>query len=765
MEIPEKLKKLLDQKKYSEAEDFLLQMKGYSVELVNFIRGLIYIQPDNPNKSESKAKKYFARSCDSEEPIEDAFIQLSFLEKNRNQARKILRNGLRKFPNSPKIYENIIIRTYRDDSKLIGIFEEVENKGIVSNKIIMSMLNYYLKKNNYKKIVDIIPKYQIKKDRIQENRILSTIRAYAYYKIDNINEALEIFERLASEDIINELNFAPYFGLILCLLERDKGKAFKALEDIPEETEIFPILDISHREECFSLYFCYEDFMLKALNDIEEMAKDNKILGRVKGIRGLFLYNFQQDISSKVVKDLKFADKVFPTNKRFCLSLSEILTDKGNYFEAYKYSVKNIKNEDKNFDFKKRSYDFLEHSNEATLNKITDDLVVRIKTDFFFKEDKISQSLFNNIIEKLYKFKEYSKIIKLSEALGEDEIKKSKVIFEISFSYAELKNSDYAKKYYELLIEKEGITSGVANNLGVIYEKKGDIKNALKFYKKAVELDTKDKTIHDNVERMESEVQKLEKYYKEKIYIKSKILSFYNHKDDEGYIVCPYSLLPKFFKVSETKAMDLLHDFLKKGYILKITNHNLDTKGSVYKINPFLEEELLSLEDEIKKEGELFNIAQEMNLRSFKNLGLSNVLIIKLNKISSQELRRMLKRDLKENVLALITKSYKASLILSGSIIEAVLLDKISNKGITSYRIRNNKRKKYIIRMDLGELLEVAKEEKIIESSFYHLSQVIRDYRNLIHPGVEKRKKATKVNEKNALRAWDIVKEVIFEIL
>ena len=326
MKLPEKLNKLLDQKKYSEAEEYLLQIKNYSVELVNFIRGLIYVQPDNPNKSESKAKKCFAYSCDSEEPIENAFIQLSFLEDNRNQAIKILRNGLNKFPNSAKMYENIIIHIYTYDSELIDIFEEIENKGVISNKIIMSMLNYYLKKNDYKKIVDIVTKYQIKKDHIQEKRILSTIKAYAYYEIDNINEALETFERLASEDIINELNFAPYFGLILCLLERDKEKAFKALEDIPEETEIFPILDISHREKCFSLYFCYEDFMLKALNDIEEMTKDNKILGRVKGIRGLFLYNFQQDISSKVVKDLKFADKVFPTNKRFCLSLSEILT-------------------------------------------------------------------------------------------------------------------------------------------------------------------------------------------------------------------------------------------------------------------------------------------------------------------------------------------------------------------------------------------------------------------------------------------------------
>ncbi len=765
MKLSEKLIKLLDQKKYSEAEEFLLQIKNFSVERVNFIRGLICIEPDNPNKSESKAKKYFARSCDSEEPIENAFIQLSFLEKNRNQAIKILRNGLRKFPNSPKIYENIIIRTYRDDSKLVGIFEEVENKGIVSNNIIMSMLNYYLKKNDYKKIVDIVPKYQIEKDRIQENRILSTIRAYAYYEIGNINEAFEIFERLASEDIINELNFAPYFGLILCLLEQYREKAFKVLEDIPEETEIDPFLEILDRENDFPLYFSYEAFMLKALNNIEEIAKDDRILGRVKGIRGLFQYNFQEDISSKVVKDLKFADKVFPNNKKFCLRLSEILTDKGNYFKAYKYSIKNVKNEDENFDFKKRSYDFLERSDEETLNKIADDLIVRIKKDFFFQEDKIVKSLFNCTIEQLYRYKEYSKIIKLSETLGEGSIKKSKVIFEIAYSYAELKKYDYAKKHYEFLIEKEGMTPGAANNLGLIYEKKGDIKNALKFYKEAFEIDSKDKTICNNVERLESEVQKLEYYYKENIYIKSKILSFYNHKDDEGYIICPYSLLPKFFKISETKAIDLLHDFLKKEYILKITNHNLDTKSGVYKINPFLETELSLLDDEINKEGELFNIAEEMNLRSFENLGYSNSLIIKLNKISNQEFRLMLERDLKENVFAIITKSYKSSLILTGSIVEAILLDKISNKGITSYKIGDKKRKKHIIRMDLGELLEVAKEEKIIENSFYHLSQVIRDYRNLIHPGVEKRKKATKINKRNALRAWDIAKDVISEIL
>lgn len=123
----------------------------------------------------------------------------------------------------------------------------------------------------------------------------------------------------------------------------------------------------------------------------------------------------------------------------------------------------------------------------------------------------------------------------------------------------------------------------------------------------------------------------------------------------------------------------------------------------------------------------------------------------------------MLKRDLKENALAFITASYKTSLVMSGSIVEAILLDKINSKQISSYQLENGKSKK-IIQMDINELLYVANKEGIINNQLYHLSHAIRFFRNLIHPGVEQRKAAIHVTDVNAELAWNIVRKIINEI-
>ncbi len=100
---------------------------------------------------------------------------------------------------------------------------------------------------------------------------------------------------------------------------------------------------------------------------------------------------------------------------------------------------------------------------------------------------------------------------------------------------------------------------------------------------------------------------------------------------------------------------------------------------------------------------------------------------------------------------------------MSGSIIEAVLLDKISSKSLTTYKLENGKNKK-VIQMDLNNLLYVANKEKIIEEQLFHLSHALRGFRNLIHPGVEHRKKAIQISEDNAQMAWDIVRKIIIEI-
>lgn len=99
---------------------------------------------------------------------------------------------------------------------------------------------------------------------------------------------------------------------------------------------------------------------------------------------------------------------------------------------------------------------------------------------------------------------------------------------------------------------------------------------------------------------------------------------------------------------------------------------------------------------------------------------------------------------------------------MCGSIIEAVLLDKIAEQGITTYTCADVKTRN-IIRMNLDELLFVAFHEKLVGEELYHLAHGLRGYRNLIHPGVEQRR-AVAVSESNAKLSWDITRKMLLEI-
>ena len=74
---------------------------------------------------------------------------------------------------------------------------------------------------------------------------------------------------------------------------------------------------------------------------------------------------------------------------------------------------------------------------------------------------------------------------------------------------------------------------------------------------------------------------------------------------------------------------------------------------------------------------------------------------------------------------------------MSGSIIEAILTDYFINFPPDNYT------KKKILELDLYKLIELAKDIKLISQSTKDLSTVIKNYRNLIHPGREVRKNET----------------------
>lgn len=125
--------------------------------------------------------------------------------------------------------------------------------------------------------------------------------------------------------------------------------------------------------------------------------------------------------------------------------------------------------------------------------------------------------------------------------------------------------------------------------------------------------------------------------------------------------------------------------------------------------------------------------------------------------ITDQTFRTILTRDFEELNKCVEAKASKSVLILSGSIIESILTDYFSNFPITGVDPAK------VLKMDLATLLDLATEHKLIRQSTKELSTVIKNYRNLIHPGREIRKNE-KFDYNSAIVAKSLLNIVLNEI-
>lgn len=101
----------------------------------------------------------------------------------------------------------------------------------------------------------------------------------------------------------------------------------------------------------------------------------------------------------------------------------------------------------------------------------------------------------------------------------------------------------------------------------------------------------------------------------------------------------------------------------------------------------------------------------------------------KFNFISEPDLRINLEKDYQEMHTSLKNHCNKSVLILAGSIIEAILVDYLL--GIKKHEINERD----VLGWDLNKLIQVCDEYSIISKTTKNLSDVVRNYRNLIHPG------------------------------
>lgn len=101
----------------------------------------------------------------------------------------------------------------------------------------------------------------------------------------------------------------------------------------------------------------------------------------------------------------------------------------------------------------------------------------------------------------------------------------------------------------------------------------------------------------------------------------------------------------------------------------------------------------------------------------------------KFSFIFDDEFREIFIADYIEMNSCAEAKAWKSVMIMSGSIIEALLIDSLVNSNIKEYP------KSKLLKIDLNKAITLCSENGILSDKAKNLSDVVRNYRNLIHPG------------------------------
>jgi len=101
-------------------------------------------------------------------------------------------------------------------------------------------------------------------------------------------------------------------------------------------------------------------------------------------------------------------------------------------------------------------------------------------------------------------------------------------------------------------------------------------------------------------------------------------------------------------------------------------------------------------------------------------------------------LRDIVERDWDEAQRAYIAQCWKSVVILTGGAIEALLLDRILKEQARATSAKSAPRKEPS-KWELSDLIRVGVEIGIVEPGAETLANAVRQYRNLVHPGVELR--------------------------
>lgn len=678
------------------------------------------------------------------------------------ESSKIIKEGLKFFPDNTRLKNELLF--YIDDSEKEIYFEQLRKNKEVSSSGLIRMISFYFKKEEYEKSSLLMEELEIT-DNIVPKTDLEFLKIILPYLAQK-----EIDENVINSFIVVDNNTLQ--GLIVRLIEidlkDDNVLATKLLEQLNYISQYEnPFLEIVDFTDGNHSFFTIDNIFYTILNRLESKFDNETCKRKIKLISAFQKLSWEEDVSKHYLKQIqKLIEEELKNNndKSLYLNLININEKLGNnkkYFDVYISGINYVGTEDISFD----------NFNDSELDYVVNYIVSNVRIYDFNCNDY--QNLIENLIFTLHNRKQYSSVVKISENIDYKKLKYLNFGFELAFALKEQGKDSKAKELYEEYLEMYPNSDAVLNNLGVIYENEGDFEKALEYYEKSEGL-SPSKVSENNILRSkelieqrkkekEQEEKSLEYFQLENVWIINRIKLFYEEADDVGNIICPYKKLPLVLKCNEDKANDVLKQFIDKGYVFRNKNHNYDTNASVYKKNFSIEKRI----NEMEKENKLISSFTD-NLNGFTIDNLLSIeylkILSKLNSIKKKKIKDIFIRDYNELVFNYLSNQQKTTILMSGTIIELLLLYILDKQKIIKYKVGAKQKEKKVTEMDITEMLEVCDKEQLIKNAPKKFMDGMKQFRNFIHPGKELREKTLDIDKSTVELSFNIVNWLILNI-
>lgn len=678
------------------------------------------------------------------------------------ESSKIIKEGLKFFPDNTRLKNKLLF--YIDDSEKEIYFEQLRKNKEVSSSGLIRMISFYFKKEEYEKASLLMKELEIT-DNIVSKTDLEFLKIVLPYLAQK-----EIDENVINSFIVVDNNTLQ--GLIVRLIEidlkDDNVLATKLLEQLNYISQYEnPFLEIVDFTDGNHSFFTIDNIFYTILDRLESKFDNETCKRKIKLISAFQKLSWEEDVSKPYLKQIqKLIEEELKNNndKSLYLNLININEKLGNnkkYFDVYISGINYVGTKDISFD----------NFNDTELDYVVNYIVSNVRI-YDFNCNKY-QKLIENLIFTLHNRKQYSSVVKISENIDYKKLKYLNFGFELAFALKEQGKDSKAKELYEEYLEMYPNSEAVLNNLGVIYENEGNFEKALEYYEKSESL-SPSKVSENNILRSkelieqrkkekEQEEKSLEYFQLENVWIINRIKLFYEEADDVGNIICPYKKLPLVLKCNEDKANDVLKQFIDKGYVFRNKNHNYDTNASVYKKNFSIEKRI----NEMEKENKLISSFTD-NLNGFTIDNLLSIeylkILSKLNSIKKKKIKDIFIRDYNELVFNYLSNQQKTTILMSGTIIELLLLYILDKQKIIKYKVGTKQKEKKVTEMDITEMLEVCDKEQLITNAPKKFMDGMKQFRNFIHPGKELREKTLDIDKSTVELSFNIVNWLILNI-